>query len=286
MPRAEFASGLISPECPRWHAGSLWLSDMGAHEVLRFQPDGTRHLVHRFPEEEEPGGLGWLPDGSMLVVGMEGRVVYRLLDGKAAVHADLRAMAPFQANDMIVGADGVAYVSHFGFDLHGGGERKSTILIRVAPDGTPSAAAQEMQSPNGLAISEDGRTLVVAEPGAGRISWFTIADGCLRDRVSLSLEKAPGAARVTPDGICLDSASGVWIADPYGRRLIHLDGAGKMDRTVPIEKGYPLACVLGVAERRMLFVCMADHISRGKISGRPSGRVIAFEVGTPGQGRP
>ena len=134
-----FADDLHFPECPRWHDGSLWLSDMWGHAVYRFEVDGSRTLVHRFGDDEEPGGLGWLPDGRMLVVGMEGRVVYRLEGGEAVVHADLRNIAPFQLNDMVVAPDGTAYATlapgattSFGFTVqHGGNWTWPTVSCSV-----------------------------------------------------------------------------------------------------------------------------------------------------------
>lgn len=281
-PRA-LATDLHLPECPRWHAGSLWLSDMWAHLVLRFDADGARNVVHRFPDDEDPGGLGWLPDGRMLVVGMEGRVVYRIDDGQPVVHADLRDLAPFQLNDMVVASDGTAYVTQFGWDMWGGGDYADTVLIRVAPDGTADVAADAMAVPNGVAVRGD--QLVVAEPGAGRISRFSITDDGLIDRLTIPLDKAPGAAYVTPDGLCLDAAAGIWVADPLGHRVLHLTDDA-VDREIAIAEGHPLACVLGGPDRTTLFVCVGGEVSKPKRPSQPSGRLVAFEVEVPGEGAP
>ena len=279
--------GLHLPECPRWHDDTLWLCDMWGHEVLRLTDAGEREVVHRFPDDDDPGGTGWLPDGTMLVVGMEQRVVHRLVDGRTELHADLRELAPFQLNDMVVAADGTAYVTQFGFDLWGGGEYRDSEVIRVRPDGSADVAATDMGVPNGIALSEDGRTLVVAEPGAARISTFAVGtDGGLADRRVTELEKAPGATYVAPDGLCLDEEGGVWFADPMGARVVHLDADGRPDRELPFPDEHPLACVLGGSDRKTLFVCVGGVVSKPQRPPEPGGRLVAVEVDVAGAGRP
>ena len=280
-----FAVGLHLPECPRWHDGALWLVDMWAHEVLRYELDGTRHVVHRFHDEEDPGGIGWLPDGTLLVAGMEGRVVYRLDGDRATVHADLRELAAFQLNDMVVAPDGTAYVSQFGYDMWGGGAFTNTVLIRVTPGGNVTAVADDLASPNGMAISPDGSVLMVAEPGAARISRFRITPDGLTDRDLLPLEKAPGAAHVTPDGICLDASGAVWAADPMGGRVVRALHHG-IDHELPIADTHPLACVLGGPDRRTLFVCTGQQVSKPTRTPDATGTIVTFEVDVPGAGTP
>ena len=279
--------GLHLPECPRWHDGGLWLCDMWGHEVLRIAADGEREVVHRFPDDDDPGGIGWLPDGTMLVVGMERRVVHRLEDGRATVHADLSHLSPFQLNDMVVGADGTAYVTQFGWDLWGGGEYRDSEVIRVRPDGTADVAATDMGVPNGIALTDDGGTLVVAEPGAARISRFTVGpDGGLSDRSVVELETAPGATRVAPDGLCLDEQGGIWFADPMGARVVHLGPDGRPDRELAFPDEHPLACVLGGPDRRTLYVCVGGVVSKPRRPPDPGGRLVAIEVDVAGAGRP
>lgn len=277
--------GLHLPECPRWYEDALWLVDMWGHEVLRLGPSGVCEVVHRFPDGEDPGGIGWLPDGTLLVVGMEGRVVHRIEGGRATVHADLHDLAPFQLNDMLVGPDGTAWVSQFGWDMWGGGDYADTVLVRVDADGTASVAAEGLAVPNGMALTEDGSTLVVAEPGAGRLSTFTVTGDELVDRRTTPLEKAPDAAHVTPDGICLDADGAVWAADPLGRRVIRVL-EGTITDDVPVPDSHPLACVLGGPDRRTLYVCIAQEHHKPTRTGTPTGRVLSFEADVPGEGRP
>ncbi len=218
-----FGSGLHLPECPRWHDGALWISDMWGNAVYSYGDDGERSEVLGFGLEEDPGGLGWLPDGSLLVVGMEGRRIYRLAeDGDLRTHADLGPHAPWQCNDMIVDDRGTAYVSQFGYDLWGGRTGPATTaLLRVTSGGTVDVAAEDLMVPNGMAISDDGSALYVAECGRSRVLQFGIDDqGALTNRrVFGELVPAAGAPLpvAPPDGICLDEEGCVWAADPIGR---------------------------------------------------------------------
>ena len=287
-----FATGLQLPECPRWHDGSLWLSDMWDHTVYRYDLDGARHVVHRFPDDEDPGGLGWLPDGRLLVAGMLQRVVYRVVDGNATIHADLTELAPFEVNDMIVADDGTAYVTQFGFPFGAGaGDGTAghgptpTTMIRVAPTGRIDAAADGLMVPNGVAITADGRSIVVAESGGGRLSVYAVRDGALVDRAEVALPISDDIAFATPDGICLDADGGVWVADPLNHRVVHLLRGGAMDEEVHFAK-VPLACVLGGADRRTLFVCVSEVWSKAERRAEPTGDMMTLRCETPGAGRP
>lgn len=301
-PIEPFAAGLFLPECPRWHAGALWLCDMWGHAVLRFSEAGERTLVHRFPDDEDPGGLGWLPDGSaegaLLVVGMEGRCVYRFEGGgaggnegggaKPRVHADLSALAPWPCNDMIVRRDGTAWVSHFGYDLFGGstGFLPAT-LIRVSPDGRAEVVAEDLFAPNGMALPPDEKTLYLSECGRSQIVAFDVApDGELGNRrVHAALPPAPGLAYAPPDGLCLDEAGAIWAAEPIGKRVLRIDRSGHITDEIPFDQA-PLAVALGGRDRRTLFVCSSaehDKAHRGRV---PTGRVDALRVEVAGAGRP
>jgi len=307
-----FAEGLFLPECPRWHAGALWLCDMWGHLVLRFGESGARTLVHRFPDDEDPGGLGWLPTGELLVVGMDGRRVYRFDAAQAthaphatgathaahrpegaprpapALHADLRAFAAWQCNDMIVRRDGTAWVSHFGYDLFGGTTGfLPASLIRVLPDGRADVVAGDLMAPNGMALPEDERTLFLSECGRSQILAFDVGDdGALANRrVHAELPRAPGQAYAPPDGICLDAAGAVWAAEPIGKRVLRIDRTGRVTDEIPFEIA-PLAVALGGADRRTLYVCASGEHDKPNRGAVPTGRVDAIRVEVPGAGRP
>ncbi|MDQ1468328.1 MAG: hypothetical protein QOH10_2743, partial [Actinomycetota bacterium] len=174
--------GLAFPEGPRWHDGRLFFSDQHARQVLALDPAGGVEEIVRV--EGQPSGLGWTPSGEMLIVSMIDRRLLRFDGGGAALSevADLSALATFHCNDMVVSADGRAYVGNFGFDLDGGERPRPATLVAVEPDGTARIAADEMRFPNGSVITPDGRTLIVGESVAGCLTAFTIAtDGTLSD---------------------------------------------------------------------------------------------------------
>lgn len=282
-----FAQGLHLAECPRWHNGQLWMSDMWGRTVYRFDIDGRRHSVQTFADDD-PGGLGWLPDGRLLVVGMERRLLYRLEPRGPVVHADLTGFAPWPCNDMIAADDGTAYVTQFGYDMWGGTTRLLPApLLRVNPAGAVDIVARDLLCPNGIALSEDGRTLVVAEPAGSRITRFSVQpDGSLVNReVFAQLSPAHGENYAPPDGICLDEAGAVWAAEPMGKRVLRIEPGGRVTQEIAFE-AHPLAVVLGGPDRRTLFVCFAQQFSKPHRAPQALAGIYALEVDVPGTGRP
>ncbi|HEY5251212.1 MAG TPA: SMP-30/gluconolactonase/LRE family protein [Acidimicrobiales bacterium] len=289
MTLERFATELDYPECPRWHDGSLWISEMWSQAVVRFDLAGRREVVRQFIDDQ-PGGLGWLPDGELVVVGMESRVLHRLTADQAGsgVHADLSPVSHWTLNDMVIGKTGNAYVSQVGFDLADGTSRPGpSPLIRVDPGGAVSVAAEGLVVPNGIALSAGGETLVVAETFAGRLTAFTVdSDGSLGDRRVLA-ELPPAAEHryARPDGICLDEEGGVWVADWRGCQVLRLTADGIVARRIPTDT-HALAVVLGGPERRTLFICTSSHMVRPGPDARPAGAVFTLEVDVPGAGEP
>ena len=280
-----FAAGFGLPECPRWHDGKLWMSDMWGKASHRFEPDGT--IAETVTVGDEQGGLGWLPDGRMLIVGMIDAKLWRIDPSGPVVHADLRPFTPWGLNDMAVAADGTAYISHFGYDYHGGnGKFAPASLFRVSPSGVVDEAADNLLVPNGVAISESGEVFV-AEPAGSRIARLRFApDGTLLERgIFTTLVSNPPGTVAPPDGICLDAAGGVWAADPVGKRVLHFDASGSVTSEWPLD-GHPLAVVLGGRERRDLYICITASIHRDGGTDRRSGRLLVTQVDTPGAGVP
>ncbi|MDP9436911.1 MAG: SMP-30/gluconolactonase/LRE family protein, partial [Actinomycetota bacterium] len=195
------------PEGPRWRDGRLWFSDFHDQRVRAVAADGTAQTVLQL--DDAPSGLGWSPAGELLVVSMQRRALLRVTEGGPQVVAELGSWVPGPVNDMVVDSTGAAYIGNFGFDLLGGAAPQPTALLRVAPDGEVSVAAEDLHFPNGMCLADGGRTLVVAETYGQRLTAFDVgADGGLsRRRVFAELE-----AGVAPDGICLDAEGQVWVA--------------------------------------------------------------------------
>jgi sugar lactone lactonase YvrE len=281
--------GLWFTEGPRWHDGALWFSDMHGHRVMRTELDGTATTVVEVPHDE-PSGLGWLPDGRLLVVAMETQKLLRLeLDGTLVEHGDLTGLARGSINDMIVAADGTAYIGDMGQRIHEGGERRTGQTIRVTPDGDVSCAADDLESPNGHILTDDGRTLIVAESAAARLTAFDVqSDGSLVNRrVYAELHPAKeGVVFAPPDGICLDAEGAVWVADPIGARVFRVRQGGEVTDTVDFDAEIPVACVLGGQDRRTLLMCVAADWKRDVVKQAPTGRIVAIDVEVPGAGRP
>ncbi|MDP6255660.1 MAG: SMP-30/gluconolactonase/LRE family protein [Alphaproteobacteria bacterium] len=270
---------LTFPEGPRWHEGRLWFSDFYAHEVIAVDMAGQRETIVKVPGQ--PSGLGWTPEGRLLVVSMTDRRLLRLdPDGLVEV-ADLSALANYHCNDMVVDGDGGAYVGNFGFNSHDGSEFKAADLIRVDPDGGVSVAAEGLAFPNGSVITPDGDTLIVGETRGNILSaWDRAPDGGLSNRrVWANLGGG------FPDGICLDANGAIWVADPRNKETIRvLEGGVVTDRISTGEMG-SFACMLGGSERRTLFICTCLQSGPDTAALR-SGRIETVEVKVPGAGWP
>jgi sugar lactone lactonase YvrE len=286
------AAGFAMPEAPRWHEGAFYFSDVWAGRVHRLEDKGDLALIAEFPDDYA-SGLGFLPNGDLLTVLMQGRKVVRTAQGRAAPYADLQPLTRFIINDMIV-RDGRAYVSQPGFDMWAEQiDPQTTDLILIGSDGQASIAASDMRSPNGMAVSPDGSTLFVAESSAGCITTFAIgADGALSDR-QLFAQLPDGGI---PDGICIDAAGGVWMGVPMtvaadgvhiGPGVQRIVAGGEVTHVVPIGGGRrALACVLGGDDRRSLFICTSNEFHPHAARTAKSGRVERIEVDFGGIGQP
>ncbi len=206
------------------------------------------------------------------------------------MHADLSSAARGSLNDMIVAADGTAYVGDMGVRIHElGAERRAGQTFRVAPDGSWSSAADDLQSPNGHILTDDGRTLIVAESGGMRLTAFAVAaDGTLSDRRTYAelVPEPDGVPVAPPDGICLDAEGAVWVADPIGARVFRVREGGEVTDSIRFAGVIPVACVLGGPDRRTLLMCVAADWKRDVVTQVRSGRIDACTVDVPGAGRP
>jgi len=221
--------GLCFGEGPRWRDGSLWFSDMHAYEVVKVDLEGRRETVVGVPNW--PSGLGWLPDGDLLIVSMTDRRLLRWDGRSLAEHADLTELASYHCNDMVVDGAGRAYVGNFGFDLHENKQPKPAELICVEPSGEARVVADEVLFPNGTVITPDGKTLIVGESWAARLTAFDVRpDGDLANR-RVWAELPDGAV---PDGICLDSNNGIWSASPSTNECLRQVEGGEITHRVPV----------------------------------------------------
>lgn len=281
--------GLWFGEGPRWHQGRLWLSDMHGHRVLSCDPHGEARTEVEILDDE-PSGLGWLPDGRLLVVAMESQQIRRQeQDGSLVVHADLSSVARGSLNDMIVAVDGTAYVGDMGARIHEGGERKTGQSIAVRADGSWFVAADNLESPNGHVLFPDDSVLLIAESAAARVTAFDRSPdgGLLNRRVYASLQpSADGPPFAPPDGICLDAEGAVWVADPIGARVFRALPGEETTHEYKLDGLIPVACVLGGADRRTLFICAAADWKRDEVLKAPTGVILSIEVEIPGIGRP
>ena len=265
--------GLGFPEGPRWHEGRLWFSDMSMSRVMAVDLNGRLEKIVDVPGQ--PSGLGWLPDGRLLMVSMTNRRLMRLdSDGLSEV-VDLSRLAAFHCNDMVVDTLGRAYIGNFGFVFGSGAPFVPAAIIMVPPEGDARIVAENMIFPNGTVISPDGRTLIVAETFGSRLSAFDIEpDGSLNNhRVWAKLES------VTPDGICLDAKGAVWAASPFTSEVLRICEGAKITQRLKL-KTPPYACMLGGEDRKILFLMTAGGTTQN------SGQIEFIRVDVPGAGLP
>ncbi|MCD2195443.1 SMP-30/gluconolactonase/LRE family protein [Actinomycetospora endophytica] len=283
--------GLTFTECPRWHDGRLWFVDFYTARVLSVTEDGG-DLRTEAEVEQQPSGLGWLPDGRLLVVSQrDQRILRREADGTLATHADLSHVVSSQLNDMVVDTTGRAWVGNFGFDLMGGAAIATTALHRVDPDGSVHLAASDLWFPNGSVVTGGGKTLLVDETLGNRVSAFDIADdgGLGRRRTWASFgpvptetaqEKALAELSVAPDGCTLDAEGCLWIADALGGRALRVREGGEIVDEVSPGTGV-FACGLGGSDGRTLYLCAApDFLEHNRRAAR-EGALLATTVEVP-----
>lgn len=269
-----FVTGLGFAEGPRWHQGELWFSDFGQRRVRRVDTSGK--VTELVQVAARPSGLGFLPDGRLLIVSMDDQRLLRLEGGVLHEHADLSRYTQHACNDMVVDREGNAFVGHMGFDLLAPKpEPRTAEILCVRPNGESHVAASDLSFPNGPAITEDGRTLIVAETFGGRLSAFTIGEG---GTLSARREFAPLPGRA-PDGICLDAEGAVWVADARGKACVRVREGGEITDVIATERGC-YACALGGSDGRTLFLCTASGYDL-KAMARGTGAIETTQVSVP-----
>lgn len=273
-------TGLGFGESPRWHDGRLWFSNWGKQEVVAVNLDGKSEVMVRVPTSL-PFCIDWLPDGRLLVVsGPERLLLRRESDGSLVTHADLRSLCQHICNEIVVDGRGNVYVNGGGFD--GPDQKASGIIALVTPDGSARQVADGLAFPNGMAVTQDNSTLIVAESFAKKLTAFDIAaDGSLSNqRVWADLGDG------VPDGICIDAENAVWYADTPNKRCVRVREGGEVLQTINVDRGC-FACMLGGADKKTLFIMAAEwHGFEKMMDGLGTGQVLTVEAPVRGVGWP
>ena len=277
--------GLTFTEGPRWHDGRLYFSDFFTHRVLAVDTKGNMETIVETPQQ--PSGLGWLPDGSMLIVSMNDQKLLSFSNGELSEVADLSQLATHFCNDMVVDKKGNAYVGNFGFDLHAGEPIKPTNLILVRPGEEPCVVAENVFFPNGTVITPDDKTLIVGETFASCLTAFDInEDGTLANRrVWADLRSIEDGYTPVPDGICLDAEGAIWVASPSTNDVIRVQEGGALLDKVEVDRG-AFACMLGGENGNTLFISTANDSTEETCLKERSARIEVIEVDVPRAGLP
>jgi sugar lactone lactonase YvrE len=274
-------TGLAIGESPRWHDGRLWLCNWGAQEVLAVDRGGASEIAARVPTTV-PFCIDWLPDGRLLIVsGREGLLLRREPDGSLVTHADLRALSPYPWNEIVVDGRGNIYLNEAGFEFPGGEFAPGSVAL-VTPDGLVRRVADGIAFPNGMAVTPDDTTLIVAESYGNRLTAFDIGDdgGLSNRRAWAELDRG------VPDGICLDAEGAAWYGDVPNKRCVRVREGGEVLETVELDRGC-FACMLGGEDGRTLFMLAAEWAGVEGISGGArSGQVLTARAPAPAAGRP
>ena len=277
------AEGLAFGEGPRWRDGRLWFSDMHDHAVKTYTP-ATGAVDTIVDVAGSPSGLGWDANGSLLIVSMDDRKPLRFDGTSLSEVADLSAYTAHPINDMVVSADGTAYIGSFGFDLHAGDAPRTTVMLAVdVASGVHRVVADELQFPNGMVITPDGSTLIVGESFGACLTAFTIGtNGELTDRrVWAAL-----TGGVMPDGICLDVEGCVWVSSPVSREFVRVREGGEQVTRVSSGDRMAIACMLGDDDRRTLYMLTSKGLDPQKAAELRTGRLERVQIDAPGAGLP
>jgi sugar lactone lactonase YvrE len=272
MDRLEFAEGL------RWHDGRLWLSDLFARSVYTITGDRLDLVVKL--DDDEPSGLGFLPDGDAIVVAMKTRQLRRIHGGTASHYADMSRAATSECNDMLVDGAGRAYVSTFGYDLRNGEEAKPGTVVLVRPGEDAVVAADDLIFPNGIVLSPDGSTLIVSELFGEKMSAYTVAaDGSLSDRRTFAT--LPGQA---PDGLAIDAEGGVWVSTSTGGEFARVVEGGEITHRLAFPGEWTTSCALGGDDGRTLFMASASTTLDDWLAGKSVSHIRSTRVDVPAAG--
>ena len=269
-------TGIGLGESPRWHDGRLWFADWVAQKLIALDPEGASEVITTV--RSLPFSIDWLPDGTLLITSGQ-RLLRMEADGSLVTHAELGRLSEHGWNEIVVDGRGHTYMNNICFDFMAGAPFAPGIIALVTPDGAVRQVADGLAFPNGMAVTPDDSTLIVAESFAGRLSAFDIAaDGGLSNR-RVWAELGEGG-----DGICLDAEGAVWT--PAMRACLRVREGGEVLERVELDR-FCFACMLGGEDRRTLFMLAADWSGTENIGkGPPTGKVLTVPAPAPGAGRP
>ncbi|WP_345678255.1 SMP-30/gluconolactonase/LRE family protein [Yinghuangia aomiensis] len=276
-------------EGPRWRQGALYVSDFYTRQVVRIA-DGVAETICEVPGQ--PSGLGWDPDGNLLVVSMLDRSLCRLTGNRLDVVADLREIATGPCNDMQVDAQGRAYLGNFGGDGEADSLLRDAVLARVDTDGSVTVVADGLRFPNGVALTGDGRRLLVAETYGARITVFDIAsDGSLSGRrvwadfsrgvLAPTARGMAATGAILPDGIALDAEGALWVADAAGAGAFRVREGGEIVEHVDSGELTVFALAMGGADGRTLFLCASPTLFETDYRIDHRSKVLSCRVEVP-----
>jgi len=275
----QLVDGIDFGEGPRWHDGRLWYSDFYQQSVYAVTESGERETMVEI--DDRPSGLGWMPNGDLLMVAMTSKRLLRYDGSTITTHAELGEFAPGNVNDMVLDAAGNAYVGHFGFDLEAGDEYRPTTLLLVRADGAVEVAAEDMAFPNGSVITPDASTLIVGQSFGGDYAAFDIgSDATLSNR-----RQWADIAGTAPDGCTLDAEGAIWFSDARGTQVVRVREGGEVTHTVATPQP-TYACMLGGADGRTLFALTAAGAHPDEAAGSGAGAIWTMTVDHPHAGRP
>ncbi|RDS82736.1 SMP-30/gluconolactonase/LRE family protein [Dyella psychrodurans] len=266
-------NGIAMGESPRWHQGRLWFADWGAQQIVAVDVSGRSEVMIE-THLDLPFSIDWLPDGRLLMVaGRESLVLRQEADGTVVTHADLRSVSELGWNEIVVDRHGRAYVN--------GGPG---VIAVVTPDGSARQVADNIAFPNGMAITQDGRTLIIAESHGRRLTAFDIdADGSLSHR-RVWADLGNGC----PDGICIDADNAVWYGDVPNKRCVRVREGGDVLQTITLDRGC-FACMLGGAEGKTLFMVATEWRgmeNASAVASERTGKIVIAEAPAAAAGRP
>lgn len=274
------ATGFTYLEGPRWRDGKLWFSDMFGKRVYCMDPSGNMRSVVDVPDR--PSGLGFDPDGNLLVVSMQDHTLYRVENGSLTKRACLGDFCLGEINDMVVDKMGRAYIGCFGFDLFSDEDYRDANLILVHPDGQVQVVAEDLAFPNGSVLMNDDRLLVIAESYGNCLTAFDVChDGRLHNRRMFA-----DLGDYDPDGICLDQGSGVWVSAFERGEFIRVLEGGEITHKIVVKDRFAVACQLGGDDGRTLFCLTCTRPWESVCSGTSQAQIETARVEIPSAGSP